>query len=87
MLEESVLERQKKLEEILKKRGLVDEACECGHWRSEHEDVGPAIGHGKCLRCSCEHYRWVPKPNLKPGQQFRGTLSKGNQGERKWITE
>lgn len=43
----------------------VDELCECGHLRSEHNDVGIGenmpigfVGHGSCLRCACQRYRW-----------------------------
>ena len=66
--------RRKKLIEILDRRCLVDEGCECGFWRSEHSDIGPAIGHGECLLGPCAKFRWNPKKKLKKGQETRGLL-------------
>ena len=57
--------RRKKLRDILRDRGLVDEGCECGFWRSEHDDIGPAIGHGRCLLSDCPKFRWNPEMKLK----------------------
>lgn len=72
-IETNIKERQKRLADILKSRGLVDEICECGHWRSEHDDIMSAIGHGQCVRCvdECKKYRWKSEPKLKIGQEKR----------------
>lgn len=73
----NIKERQRELAHILKSRGLVDEGCDCGHWRSEHDDIpepgalAAAIGHGHCLMCNCEKYRWNPNMKLKCGQEKR----------------
>lgn len=71
-IETNIKERRAHLAAILEPRGLVDEMCECGHWRSEHDDILVAVGHGRCLRCNCTKYRWVDKPVLKIGQEKRG---------------
>jgi hypothetical protein len=68
--------RRQKLAEILDIRGLVDEGCECGFWRSEHSDIGTAIGHGECLLGPCTKFRWNPKMKLKKGKQRLGRFSK-----------
>lgn len=55
-------------------RGYVDERCQCGHLRSEHNDLGIGqtmpvqwLGHGTCLKCACIHYRWESFVEDGPG--------------------
>ena len=36
----------------------MDELCQCGCYRSQHEDRFD-IGHGQCLYCSCEQFTWA----------------------------
>ena len=41
----------------------VDEFCDCGHSVHDHEDRGPAYGHGECgwrnAGCECRHFFWA----------------------------
>lgn len=73
-VKKNIENRRQKLRDILRDRGLVDEGCECGFWRSEHDDIGPAIGHGRCLLSDCPKFRWNSKMKLKIGQETRGLL-------------
>jgi len=39
---------------------VIDEICDCGHKKSEHNDAveGFAKGHGDCTYCSCRKFTW-----------------------------
>ena len=44
---------------VATKRGVViDEVCQCGAIRSEHEDT-ISYGHGPCIRTSCPKFSWA----------------------------
>jgi len=60
-LKKDIENRRVKLSRILESRGLFDEVCECGFLRSEHADIGPAIGHGGCALSECVKFTWTPK--------------------------
>lgn len=36
---------------------VIDEQCQCGHGRTEHNDT-ISYGQGACTRCDCVKYSW-----------------------------
>lgn len=38
---------------------LLDENCQCGAFRSYHQDTAFEYGHGPCPDLSCERFTWV----------------------------
>lgn len=40
-------------------RIIVDEMCDCGRRRSQHNGIGPAWGHGACRASGCAKFTWV----------------------------
>jgi hypothetical protein len=58
---------------------IVDEECQCGQPRSEHEDRGLAYGHGPSFDGKCERFRWHRFVEEPP---YNGNRSKKRRHEK-----
>ena len=47
-------------------RDPLTERCNCGHQQKDHETEHELIpGHGRCKKCYCPKFTWVPTPKPK----------------------
>ena len=41
------------------KTTIIDEMCDCGKKRSDHNDSEIAFGHGNCPESNCNQFTWI----------------------------